>query len=44
MKYHSVTEQLVQQGNISIARIPTKKYVADLLTKPSLCGDLMLTT
>jgi len=43
MKYHSVTEQL-QQGNISIARIPTKKYVADLLTKPSLCGDLMLTT
>ena len=29
----------VQQGNISIAKIPTKKNVADLLTKP-LYGDL----
>ena len=38
IKYHLVREQ-VQQGNISIAKIPTKKNVADLLTKP-LYGDL----
>ena len=29
IKYHLVREQ-IQQGNISIAKIPTKKNVADL--------------
>ena len=38
IRYHLVREQ-VQQGNISIAKIPTKKNIADLLTKP-LYGDL----
>jgi len=33
-----VREQ-IQQGNIALAKVPTKKNVADLLTKP-LNGDL----
>jgi len=33
IKYNLVREQ-VQQGNISVAKIPTQKNVADLLTKP----------
>jgi len=33
IKYHLVREQ-IQQGNIVLAKVPTKKNVADLLTKP----------
>ena len=38
IKFRLVCEQ-VKLGNISIAKIPTKNYVADLLTTP-LYGDL----
>ena len=38
IKFHLVREQ-IQQGNIALAKVPTKKNVADLLTKP-LSGDL----